>query len=54
MQTDFYEDRLHVFLKALQDAACTQEIPLDGFLYKPCGYKSGNVLPTIDESFNSI
>lgn len=51
MQTDFYEDRLHVFLKALQDAACTQEIPLDGFLYKPCGYKSGNVLPTIDESF---
>ncbi len=51
MQTDFYEDRLRVFLNALQDAACEQKIPLDGFLYKPCGYKVGNTLPEIDESF---
>ena len=51
MQTDFYEDRLQVYLDVLKKAACEQDIPLDGFLMKPCGYKTGNALPEIDESF---
>lgn len=54
MQTDFYEDRLHVYLEALQNAACEQELSLDGFLMKPCGYKEGNGLPQIDESFREF
>ncbi len=54
MQTDFYEDRLRVYLDALKKAECEREVPLDGFLYKPCGYKSGNALPEIDESFREF
>ena len=41
MQLDFYEDRLRVYLEVLQKAACVEDIPLDGFSYKPCDYKSG-------------
>lgn len=51
MQTDFYEDRLRVYLDMLGKAACEQRVTLEGFLYKPCGYKAGNDLPAIDESF---
>ena len=51
MQTDFYEDRLKVYLQMLRDASCEQSLPLDGFLYKPCGYKTDNTLPKIDKSF---
>ncbi len=51
MQTDFYEDRLKVYLETLWDAAVEEKRPLEGFLYKPCGYKQGNALPQVDESF---
>lgn len=51
MQTDFYEDRLKVYLEALWEASIAEKQPVDGFLYKPCGYKSGNALPKADESF---
>lgn len=51
MQTDFYEDRLRVYLEMLKDASCEECVSLDGFLYKPCGYKTGNDLPVIDKSF---
>ncbi|MEZ3496481.1 MAG: alpha-mannosidase [Lachnospiraceae bacterium] len=54
MQTDFYEDRLRVYLNVLKNAACEQDIPLDGFLFKPCGYKTGNALPKVDESFRAF
>ncbi len=50
-QTDFYEDRLHVFLEKLQEAAVAERIELDGFLHCPCGYKQGNALPEIDGRF---
>lgn len=51
MQLDFYEDRLRIFLENLQEAACEAEVLLEDFLYKPCGYKSGNELPVVDDSF---
>ena len=51
-QTDFYEDRLHVFLEKLREAAVAERIELDGFLHCPCGYKQGNALPEIDERFS--
>ncbi len=51
MQTDFYEDRLQVYLQMLKEVSCVQSVPLDGFLYKPCGYKIDNTLPKIDKSF---
>lgn len=54
MQTDFYEDRLQVYLDVLKNAACEQDVPLDGFLMKPCGYKEGNALPEIDDSFRAF
>lgn len=54
MQLDFYEDRLRVYLEVLQKAACVEDIPLDGFLYKPCDYKVGNDLPEIDETFREF
>lgn len=51
MQTDFYEDRLRVFLQVLEKQACLSRVPLTGFVWKPCGYKTGNELPPIDGSF---
>lgn len=53
MQTDFYEDRLRVFLEEFK------KIPWltaknRRLLYKPCEYKVGNELPVVDESFKSF
>lgn len=51
---DFTEDRLREILKVLSEAMQTDCIPLDGFYYKPCGYKTGNTLPEIDGSFREF
>lgn len=54
MKTDFYEDRLPVFLGHLGIYIIACEIKVTDFLYKECGYKKGNALPAIDSSFKSI
>ena len=48
MQIDFYEDRLRSLLKNLEKVLCEEETEIEGFLYKPCGYKAGNELPGTD------
>lgn len=54
MQTDFYEDRLRVFLEEFKKNTVAYSEKIEGFLYKPCKYKVGNELPVIDESFKSF
>ena len=52
--TDFYEDRVRVFLGELVKLNKTHEQRVYGFKYKYCGYKNGNELPVIDESFKTL
>ena len=54
MQTDFYEDRLRVFLEEFKKNTVAYSEKIEGFLYKPCEYKVGNELPVVDESFKSF
>ena len=54
MRTDFYEDRLRTFLEYFSCFTTVSKIPVNGFLYKECGYKTGNVLPKVDESFTAL
>ena len=51
MQTDFYEERLRVFLEEFKKNTVAYSEKIEGFLYKPCEYKVGNELPVVDESF---
>ena len=39
MQTDFYEDRLRVFLEEFKKNTVAYSGKIEGFLYKPCEYK---------------
>ncbi|MCH5171010.1 MAG: alpha-mannosidase [Oscillospiraceae bacterium] len=48
---DFIEDRIRVFLEELDRLIVKTGVPQNGFLYKECGYKSGNELPQIDGTF---
>lgn len=52
--TDFFEDRMAVFFDNFRNYALTYEKKLEGFMYKPCGYKSDNKLPKIDASFREF
>ena len=52
--TDFYEDRVRVFLGELVKLNKIHEQRVYGFKYKYCGYKNGNELPVIDESFKTL
>ena len=52
--TDFYEDRMRVFFDTFEQYMTVAETHIDGFLYKECGYKSGNTLPEIDDSFREF
>lgn len=54
MQTDFYEDRLRVFLEEFKKNTVAYSEKIEGFLYKPCEYKVGNELPVVDKSFKSF
>ncbi|MCH5190348.1 MAG: alpha-mannosidase, partial [Oscillospiraceae bacterium] len=51
---DFIEDRIRVFLEELERLTVKTGVPQDGFLYKECGYKSGNELPPIDGTFREF
>lgn len=53
MQTDFYEDRLRVFLEEFKKIPW-HTVKNRRLLYKPCEYKVGNELPVVDESFKSF
>ena len=53
MQTDFYEDRLRVFLEVQKNTVAYSR-KNRRLLYKPCEYKVGNELPVVDESFKSF
>ena len=51
---DFIEDRIRVFLEELERLIVKTGVPQNGFLYKECGYKSGNELPQIDGTFREF
>lgn len=51
---DFIEDRIRVFLEELERLIVKTSVPQDGFLYKECGYKTGNDLPPIDGTFREF
>lgn len=51
MIKDFIEDRISVFLEELKRFIVKKSVMQKDFLYKECGYKSGNELPKIDGSF---
>lgn len=54
MIKDFIEDRLNIFLGEFEKLIIKKRAVEDGFLYKECGYKSGNKLPQIDASFREF
>lgn len=51
---DFIEDRIKVFLEETERLIVKECVLQDGFLYKECGYKSGNDLPPIDGTFREF
>lgn len=51
---DFIEDRIKVFLGETERLIVKESVLQDGFLYKECGYKSGNDLPQIDGTFREF
>lgn len=53
-KTDFYEDRLRVFLEQLAGLCAAQRREIYGFKYKYCGYKSVNELPTVDSDYKTL
>ena len=52
--TDFYEDRMRIFLSELLKASVLYNEPVSGFKYKECAYKSNNKLPKIDSEFKDF
>lgn len=52
--TDFYEDRMRAFFEKFSSVMVLSQEKLDGFMYKPCGYKKDNVLPCVDSTFREF
>lgn len=52
--TDFYEKRMNVLFDTLEKASVVFDEKVNGFMYKECGYKTGNTLPEIDENFREF
>lgn len=51
---NFTEDKIRKTLEYLQKYSIKEEIPINGFIEKQCGYKKGNVLPKIDETWTGF
>ena len=45
------EQRANTVVEKIQAHVIKKNISLDGFKYKKCGYKSGTVMPVIDDTF---
>ncbi|MBR5553706.1 MAG: alpha-mannosidase, partial [Clostridia bacterium] len=54
MKNNFFEDRMREFLGHLRNLIIVSHKELFGFDYKECGYKTGNALPPVDESFTRL
>ncbi len=54
MINDFYEERVQVFLSEMKKYTAKSRHKITNFLYKYCGYKNGNALPYIDDSFSIL
>ena len=54
MKNNFFEDRMREFLGHLRNLIIVSHKELFGFDYKECGYKTGNILPPVDESFTRL
>lgn len=51
---DFSYDKIYVFLTKLKQNIIKNKREIEGFVYKPCGYKKGNVLPQVDETWTML
>ncbi|MDD3766621.1 MAG: alpha-mannosidase [Eubacteriales bacterium] len=50
----FTYEKINVIAEFLKSHIIIESKELDGFVYKESGYKKGNVLPTIDDSFKTF
>lgn len=46
-----YVERIFKYINLLKEHSVIRSFPVEGIKYKKCGYKSGSVLPAVDESF---
>ena len=51
---NFLDKRVQIILNRLKDVITSDPVELEGFLYKDCGYKHDNSLPTPDESWREF
>lgn len=49
-----YEQRANAILTQIKQHLVLKTIPLDGFVYKKCDYKSGSEMPVIDDTFREF
>ena len=51
---NFLDKRVQIILNRLKDVITSDPVELEGFLYKDCGYKHDNSLPTPDDSWREF
>lgn len=51
---DFTYERIRVICEQLEKWMVKEDQYIHGFMYKDCGYKSGNAMPKVDNSWLEI
>ena len=51
---DFVKYRINIALNELKNQIYYKSVPIEGFRYKKCGYKTDSILPKVDSSWKTL